>query len=605
MAAEYGPSAIRGIFKTVNATESGVRDGGIVGDQRHGTGYHRSRNALVRAGKRWDYSIQDSRDKQGDGDAASAQDLTMSDVLMRKLTARLVAAMKAKDPRLVGYLREFGGTLDSKKVTAYRVEDQRAISFDSTHLWHIHLSIFRKYSNDAAVCQGIAQVLLGIPLTPYVWDGKSFPGAERFFIGAEGAWVTYLGQRLVVHGWAGYTQGPGPTFTTADQAAVEWFQEKQGWTGSDADGFPGPETWRRLVADPVAPPVEPSHPELYPKPKTKDVYQEKLVAGQKDSDSVWQLQNALRKLGFDCELTGAYDAQTIAAVKRYQSFLGDKVIDGLVGPLQTARIFKDAGVDVTIIPIEKPPLAKPGRFTVPMREWGGNAGRALIQGMHYVEDSNSKIIHQADTVTGQAEQDIVYRQHRSDNTYLGAVTVKRAGHGSTTGLEVLGGGKIRLWSGHADLNCIGYVEFSIGQRGIVGFKRVAGPPHGDVSIDQANDILCLRTGNRYRGYSLSAVKAGKPKVLWDFTIPAWGERFQGHLVKNGKVYVHRDVKTEGASRAHVFDTRGKQLNSIDTTKMGDEAEGFCVKDGWVHIVKRTGGNNAGRIVEATPWVAAT
>ena len=40
-------------------------------------------------------------------------------------------------------------------------------------------------------------------------------------------------------------------FTLADKRAVTWFQKKQGWTGSDADGYPGPETWKRLkVASP-------------------------------------------------------------------------------------------------------------------------------------------------------------------------------------------------------------------------------------------------------------------------------------------------------------------------------------------------------------------
>ena len=246
---EYGPSAILGIFKTLSASEPDVRNGGIVGDRRHGTGYHRSRNALRAAGRYSDYSIQDARDKAGDGNAASALDLTpRTQALQHKLTARLIAAMKARDPRVVGKLREFGGSLDSKVVTAYRVEDQKRISFDSSHLWHVHLSIFRKYANDVSVCQGIAEVLAGKDAKPYVWDGKSFPGAERFYIGAKGAWVTRLGQMLVKAGFKGYSVGPGPEFSSVDRDGVAWFQRKQGWSGSDADGYPGSETWARLTA---------------------------------------------------------------------------------------------------------------------------------------------------------------------------------------------------------------------------------------------------------------------------------------------------------------------------------------------------------------------
>ena len=135
----YAPAALKGIFAFVKPHISSAKDGGTLANK---SGYHNSRNRLL-ASSSWrnDYSIQDARDKRGDADAAAAADVTMSDVDMRKATARLVAAMRARDPRVVGKLREFGGTLDSKKVTAYRVEDQKAISFDSSHLWHVHLSV--------------------------------------------------------------------------------------------------------------------------------------------------------------------------------------------------------------------------------------------------------------------------------------------------------------------------------------------------------------------------------------------------------------------------------------------------------------------------------
>ena len=73
-----------------------------------------------------------------------------------------------------------------------------------------------------------------------------YPGRTFFKKGRKSPLVTALGKALVKAGWKGYKQGPGPTFTETDRKAVEWFQRKQGWTGNDADGYPGPETWRRL-----------------------------------------------------------------------------------------------------------------------------------------------------------------------------------------------------------------------------------------------------------------------------------------------------------------------------------------------------------------------
>lgn len=78
-----------------------------------------------------------------------------------------------------------------------------------------------------------------------------FPGAGFFRLGRRSPLITELGRALVKAGYKGYKIGPGPTFTYADKKAVAWFQKKQGWSGADADGYPGPETWKRLkVAKP-------------------------------------------------------------------------------------------------------------------------------------------------------------------------------------------------------------------------------------------------------------------------------------------------------------------------------------------------------------------
>ena len=74
-----------------------------------------------------------------------------------------------------------------------------------------------------------------------------------YFMGATGAHVTWLGKRLVAHGFGRhYTKGPGPVFGAADRANVMDFQKAQGWSGKNADGFPGRQTLRLLAAAPHA-----------------------------------------------------------------------------------------------------------------------------------------------------------------------------------------------------------------------------------------------------------------------------------------------------------------------------------------------------------------
>ncbi|MFF9123149.1 peptidoglycan-binding protein [Streptomyces sp. NPDC014889] len=76
-----------------------------------------------------------------------------------------------------------------------------------------------------------------------------FPGRRHFQPGQSNRYVTQLGQQLVKKGYGRfYTQGPGPKWTENDRKNTEAFQRAQGWTSSDADGYPGPETWRRLFS---------------------------------------------------------------------------------------------------------------------------------------------------------------------------------------------------------------------------------------------------------------------------------------------------------------------------------------------------------------------
>ncbi|GGZ79556.1 peptidoglycan-binding protein [Streptomyces echinoruber] len=82
---------------------------------------------------------------------------------------------------------------------------------------------------------------------PAAGPATPFPGASYFGPGASNEYVTLLGRHLVKKGFGRYSgSGPGPRWSEADRRATEAFQRAQGWRGAAADGFPGPETWRRL-----------------------------------------------------------------------------------------------------------------------------------------------------------------------------------------------------------------------------------------------------------------------------------------------------------------------------------------------------------------------
>ncbi|MFE9553122.1 peptidoglycan-binding protein [Streptomyces sp. NPDC006703] len=76
-----------------------------------------------------------------------------------------------------------------------------------------------------------------------------FPGESAFGDGKVNDSILLLGQQLVRKGYGQhYRVGPSRDWGEADRRNTEDFQRAQGWTGSDADGYPGPETWRRLFS---------------------------------------------------------------------------------------------------------------------------------------------------------------------------------------------------------------------------------------------------------------------------------------------------------------------------------------------------------------------
>src|SRR5690606_37757330 len=152
----------------------GAKMGGIYAGK---PGYHSSRQENQ---SKWpgNYSIRLALDKQGPSDKAAAIDLTLSDAEMRKRTRYLADAAKRNDPRLAA-VREFYGTLDSRTVYG-RIKDTRtgpwrASTADRSHLWHIHISIFRAYVDRWDELKPILSVLAGQTLKQWQTEEGNMP----------------------------------------------------------------------------------------------------------------------------------------------------------------------------------------------------------------------------------------------------------------------------------------------------------------------------------------------------------------------------------------------------------------------------------------------
>jgi hypothetical protein len=81
---------------------------------------------------------------------------------------------------------------------------------------------------------------------------EPFPGTDFFKREPKSPIVTAMGKRLVAVGCSAYESGPGPQWTDADKASYAKWQRKNGYTGADADGWPGKATWDALKVPKVS-----------------------------------------------------------------------------------------------------------------------------------------------------------------------------------------------------------------------------------------------------------------------------------------------------------------------------------------------------------------
>lgn len=76
-----------------------------------------------------------------------------------------------------------------------------------------------------------------------------FPGRDKFGPGKSNGHITTLGQQLVRKGYGKhYTKGPGPRWSDSDRKNLRDFQLSRKELAGDADGLPGPLTWKLLFS---------------------------------------------------------------------------------------------------------------------------------------------------------------------------------------------------------------------------------------------------------------------------------------------------------------------------------------------------------------------
>lgn len=193
-------SAMWHFWTRFDSLEPTARLGGIYTDK---PGYHDYRSGLPVS----DYSRRDvAADRDGPADKASAFDLTLSDAAMKKYTTRLDTAARARDPRLyiggVPIIREFIGTKDNKSVYCYVLTGGKPLGVgadagvdygrDTTHLWHIHISVIRRYCASAEAMDRLYSVMSGETLA--AWRART--SKETFMSTPKDVVDEILGRKL-------------------------------------------------------------------------------------------------------------------------------------------------------------------------------------------------------------------------------------------------------------------------------------------------------------------------------------------------------------------------------------------------------------------------
>ncbi|MFD8431363.1 peptidoglycan-binding protein [Streptomyces coelicoflavus] len=161
----------------------------------------------------------------------------------------------ASDPEKGSHVVIFGGWTDGTRTayTAYEQTPPHTRKLDTPYAYWSDSAKYLPYRYKGVAASGAGKA--GAREEPAPAAGPAshgvagYPGRAMFRPGADNVYVTRLGRQLVRKGFGTYyTRGPGPRWGEADRRGVQAFQRAQGWRGGAADGYPGPETWRRLFS---------------------------------------------------------------------------------------------------------------------------------------------------------------------------------------------------------------------------------------------------------------------------------------------------------------------------------------------------------------------
>jgi hypothetical protein len=158
----------------------GTQNGGIYANK---PGYHNTRNGNLPT----NYSVIQVPDKLGPATKAAAYDWTFPEAQLGNYTrialysSRLRTAGQTNDPRTNGW-REFYGQADTDTdVEGWDFYFSRAVSSDSSHLWHIHLSELRAWLDDLNNKKAMLSILRGETLQQW-YASQAVEGASMIII---------------------------------------------------------------------------------------------------------------------------------------------------------------------------------------------------------------------------------------------------------------------------------------------------------------------------------------------------------------------------------------------------------------------------------------
>lgn len=135
-----------------------------------------------------------------------------------------------------------------KTTEFYVVREGDTLSAIATR-FHVTLAQIRKWNpqitNPNLIHPG-QRVRVAPPSDEPDGEYEPFPGKDFFQSSVSSPIIEAMGYRLIEEGCSAYSGGPDYQWSEADQKSYAKWQRKLGFSGADADGTPGRQSWDRL-----------------------------------------------------------------------------------------------------------------------------------------------------------------------------------------------------------------------------------------------------------------------------------------------------------------------------------------------------------------------